>query len=91
MKIFRAIGLEDRLSQIGSHPTHRISRGGMTGDYMSRIELGEYARREYGAHYITIHCGDLHAEQINILPKLHLHFDHRPTNIEQRDLRRSTP
>ena len=64
MKIFRAIGLEDRLSQIGSHPDHWYSRDGLSGDYLSKIELGDYAKREYGAPYITIHRGDLHAEQI---------------------------
>ena len=61
MKIFRTIGLEDRLSGIGSHPDYWFSRDGNTGDYLSRIPLGDYAKKEYGAPYITIHRGDLHA------------------------------
>jgi 6-hydroxynicotinate 3-monooxygenase len=85
MKIFRAIGLEDRLSQIGSHPDHWYSRDGLSGDYLSRIELGDYAKREYGAPYITIHRGDLHAEQIAALPEERLHFDHRLTDIVERE------
>lgn len=85
MKIFRQIGLEDRLSKVGSHPDYWFSRDGMTGDYLSRIELGDYALKEYGAPYITIHRGDMHAEQIDILPQKHLHFDHRLTDIDVRE------
>ncbi|MFV0243585.1 MAG: FAD-dependent monooxygenase [Qingshengfaniella sp.] len=85
MKIFRQIGLEQRLADISSHPDHWFSRDGKTGEYLSRIKLGDYALKEYGAPYITIHRGDLHAEQIEILPKDRVHFDHRLVNLEERD------
>lgn len=85
MKIFRKLGLEDRLAAIGSHPDYWFSRDGRSGEYLSRIELGDFAKREYGAPYITIHRGDLHAEQIEILNKQRLHFDHRLTQIEERE------
>lgn len=85
MKIFREIGLEDRLAAIGSHPDHWFSRDGRSGEYLSRIELGDFALREYGAPYITIHRGDMHAEQIAALPSESLHFDHRLTDLEERD------
>ncbi|PZO66791.1 MAG: 6-hydroxynicotinate 3-monooxygenase [Paracoccus denitrificans] len=85
MKIFREIGLEDRLSSIGAHPDYWYSRDGRTGDYLSRIELGDFALREYGAPYITIHRGDMHAEQIEALPPESLHFDHRLTDLEERE------
>lgn len=85
MKVFRDLGLERRLEQISSHPDFWYSRDGRTGDYMARIPLGDYARREYGASYITIHRGDLHAEQIAALQHDHLHFDCRLTDMEDRD------
>jgi 6-hydroxynicotinate 3-monooxygenase len=85
MKIFRKIGLEERLSQIGSHPDYWFSRDGPTGEYLSRIPLGDYGRKEYGASYITIHRGDLHAEQIEILPKDRMHFDYRLLTLEERE------
>lgn len=85
MKIFREIGLEDKLSAIGAHPDHWFSRDGRSGDYLSRIELGDFALREYGAPYITIHRGDMHAEQIDALPQASLHFDHRLTDLEERE------
>lgn len=68
MRIFRQIGLEEHVSQIASHSDFWFSRDGMTGDYLSCSPLGDYGRKEYGATCITIHRGDLHAEQIDILP-----------------------
>lgn len=77
LKIFRRMGIEDALVEMGSKPTHWFSRDGATGDYMSRIPLGDFAVREYGAHYITVHRGDLHALQISALEPGTLHFDKR--------------
>ncbi|WP_204330049.1 FAD-dependent monooxygenase [Rhizobium phaseoli] len=85
MKIFRRIGIEKKLEQIGSHPDFWLSRDGMTGDYLSRIPLGDYGRKEYGASYITIHRGDMHAVQIDALPQDKVHFGHRLIGIEERE------
>lgn len=85
MKVFRRIGLEDTLCAIGAHPDHWFSRDGQTGDYRSKIRLGAYAKRAYGAAYVTIHRGDMHAAQIDALPVDRLHFDHRLTALEERE------
>jgi 6-hydroxynicotinate 3-monooxygenase len=77
MKIFRRMGMEDRINIMASHPDHWFSRDGETGEYMSRIKLGAYALKEYGASYITIHRGDLHALQIEAIAKGTLHFGKR--------------
>ncbi|WP_186392257.1 MULTISPECIES: FAD-dependent monooxygenase [unclassified Pannonibacter] len=85
MKIFRRIGIEKTLESIGSHPDFWFSRDGNTGDYLSRIPLGDYGRREYGASYITIHRGDMHAVQIDALPQDRVHFGHKLIAIEERE------
>lgn len=85
MKIFRTLGIEDRLAEIGSHPSHWFSRDGNTGAYLSEIPLGEYAVKEYGAPYITIHRGDMHAVQIDSLDASRVHFGHQLSDIEERD------
>lgn len=74
MKVMRRIGIEEQLDAMGSHPDHWFSRDGMSGDYQSRIPLGSFARREYGASYITVHRGDLHALMVGALDPEHLHF-----------------
>ena len=85
MKIFRRIGIEKKLEEIGAHPDFWFSRDGNTGDYLSRIPLGDYGRKEYGASYITIHRGDLHTVEMDVLDAKRVHFDHRLTAIEERE------
>src|SRR6478735_8535706 len=53
MKIFRRMGIEDAVAHKGSKPDFWFSRDGNTGDYMSRIKLGDFAVKEYGAAYVT--------------------------------------
>ena len=74
MHVFREMGLEEALCKMGSHPDYWLNRDGETGEYMSRIPLGEYALKEYGAPYITVHRGDMHAVQIESLDQNRLHF-----------------
>jgi 6-hydroxynicotinate 3-monooxygenase len=77
LKIFRRMGIEDALVAMGSQPSFWFSRDGATGDYLSRIPLGDFALKEYGAHYVTVHRGDLHTLQISTLETGTLHFDKR--------------
>lgn len=81
MKIFRRMGIEDAVADLGSKPDFWMSRDGITGDYLSRIPLGEFALREYGAAYVTIHRGDLHELQIATLQPGTLHFGKRLTSV----------
>ncbi|WP_279483607.1 FAD-dependent monooxygenase [Aureimonas sp. SK2] len=83
LKIFRRIGIEDALVAIASKPDFWFSRDGETGEYLSRIPLGEHALRTYGAHYLTVHRGDLHALQVSALQPGTLHFDKRLASIEE--------
>ncbi|MDB5627136.1 MAG: 6-hydroxynicotinate 3-monooxygenase [Tardiphaga sp.] len=81
MKIFRRLGIEDALVKMSSQPDFWFSRDGATGDYLSRIPLGDFAVKEYGAPYVTVHRGDLHALQMAQLAPGSVHFDKRLTSI----------
>ncbi|MBC3950287.1 FAD-dependent monooxygenase [Pseudomonas folii] len=83
MKIFRRMGIEQQLSDMGSHPDFWFSRDGASGDYMSRIPLGEFARKEYGAAYITVHRGDLHALQMSSIAPGSVHFSKCLSTLEE--------
>lgn len=85
MKIFRQMGIDEKVSLMASHPDYWFSRDGETGDYMSRIELGQYALKEYGAPYVTIHRGDLHALQIDAIAEGTMHFNKRLEVIDESD------
>jgi 6-hydroxynicotinate 3-monooxygenase len=82
MKIFRHMGIEEQVKIMSSFPTHWFSRDGKTGEYLSRIELGEHVQKEYGAPYITVHRGDLHAMEINAIRSENVHFNKRLTAID---------
>ncbi|MBX3567439.1 MAG: FAD-dependent monooxygenase [Rhizobiaceae bacterium] len=83
LKIFRRMGIEDALVAMGNRPDFWFSRDGETGDYLSRIRLGDFALKEYGAHYVTVHRGDLHALQISALAPGTLHFDKRLEGVSE--------
>ncbi|MEZ2720130.1 FAD-dependent monooxygenase [Paenalcaligenes hominis] len=85
MRVFRQMGLEEKLEQMGSHPDFWFSREGETGDYLSRIPLGDFARKEYGAAYITIHRGDMHELQINSLKEGTVHYGKRLEALQEED------
>src|SRR6185437_15276051 len=60
MKVMRRINCEGALNAMGSHPGFWHSRDGKTGEIMSQIPLGDFAVKEYGASYLTVHRGDFH-------------------------------
>ena len=78
MKIFREMGLEQDLEDMGCHPDYWISRDGNTGDVIAKAPL-----TGYDAAYLTIHRGDMHARQIEALQQDKLHFGKRLSNVEQ--------
>jgi 6-hydroxynicotinate 3-monooxygenase len=61
MKVLRHLDAEQRLSQIGIHPDKFTSRKWDTGEVLFELPLGETGEKKYGASYITVHRGDLHA------------------------------
>jgi 6-hydroxynicotinate 3-monooxygenase len=61
MKVLRHLGAEHQLSQIGIHPDKFTSRKWDTGEVLFELPLGESGEQKYGASYITVHRGDLHA------------------------------
>lgn len=81
MKVFRRLGIEKQLEAMGSKPDFWFSRDGFTGDYLSRIPLGDFAKREYGAAYVTVHRGDMHLLQMDTLAPGSVHFDKRLETI----------
>jgi 2-polyprenyl-6-methoxyphenol hydroxylase and related FAD-dependent oxidoreductases len=81
MKVFRRLGIEKQLEAMGSAPDFWFSRDGLTGDYLSRIPLGAFAKKEYGAAYVTVHRGDMHLLQMGTLKPGSVHFGKRLESI----------
>jgi 6-hydroxynicotinate 3-monooxygenase len=83
MKIFRRMGLESHLSSISCHPEFWVSRDAISGEYLARIPLGDFALRTYGAPYLTVHRGDMHALQIAALAGNRLHYGKSFDRLEE--------
>ncbi|WP_275787556.1 FAD-dependent monooxygenase [Pararhizobium gei] len=77
LKIFERIGVDRKVIDISSTPTHWFSRDGITGDYRSRIPL-----EGYGATYCTVHRGDLQAIQCDALQPGTLHFGKKLARVD---------
>ncbi len=77
MKVMRRLGIEDRLNADGSHPDHWFSRDGFTGAYDARVPLGDFALKEYGASYLTVHRGDLHRLMVSTIDQSTIQFGKR--------------
>lgn len=82
LKIFRRQGIEKQLEAMGSHPEFWFSRD-QDGEYLSRIPLGDFARKEYGAAYLTVHRGDLHALQMTALKPGSVHFNKHLVSLDE--------
>jgi 6-hydroxynicotinate 3-monooxygenase len=61
MKVLRHLDAEHQLSQIGIHPNKFTSRKWDSGEVLFELPLGKAGEQKYGASYITVHRGDLHA------------------------------
>lgn len=61
-KVFKALGLEDRLGKIASETEGKAIRLWSTGQRWKLFDLGAESRTTYGAPYWTVHRGDLHRE-----------------------------
>ena len=85
MKIMRRIGLEPAMEAMGSHPDFWHSRNWNDAAILSEIPLGEYARKTYGASYLTVHRGDFHQLMVDAVPSGAIRYDKKLTAIQERD------
>lgn len=61
VKVLRAFGLEQKLRSTAFRPRAWTNRKSDTGELIFEFELGDAAEEKYGAPYLLMHRGDLHA------------------------------
>jgi 6-hydroxynicotinate 3-monooxygenase len=61
MLVMRRLGIERALSDIGLHPDAFVSRKWDTGEVLFELPFDPASEAHYGAAYINVHRGDLHA------------------------------
>jgi salicylate hydroxylase/6-hydroxynicotinate 3-monooxygenase len=68
MKVHRGLSIEARLRDVGFAPTSSLNRDAISGKVTNDHPLGSVVEERYGAPYLTLHRGDLHAALADIVP-----------------------
>jgi 6-hydroxynicotinate 3-monooxygenase len=83
MKVLRAIGVEDRLLEVGLRPQSWLSREWNTGRVMHDYPLRDAAEAKFGACYMLIHRGDFHEILSEAVTPGTIEFGKRMTSLSQ--------
>ena len=87
MKVHRGLGIEARLRASAFAPATSLNRDGLTGAVTNDHPLGESIERRYGAPYLVMHRGDLHAALADLVPGEWVHRGRKLVRIEPRGTR----
>src|SRR4051812_7632878 len=68
MKVHRGLGIEERLRDVGFAPSSSLNRDAFSGKVTNDHPLGREVEVRYGAPYLTLHRGDLHAALAAAVP-----------------------
>jgi 6-hydroxynicotinate 3-monooxygenase len=82
--VLRALGLEGLLRRLAFQPSAWTHRVWDTGEHLSDLTFGAEAETRYGAPYLLMHRGDLHAALASAVPAEIIHYDKRLIDIETR-------
>ncbi|MGM4903426.1 FAD-dependent monooxygenase [Tardiphaga sp. 866_E4_N2_1] len=83
MIVMRRLGIERKLVDIGLTPDAFVSRQWDSGDVLFELKLGAEGELRFGAPYINVHRGDLHAVLESALEPATISFGHKLTGLEE--------
>lgn len=83
MIVMRRLGIERKLVDIGLTPDAFVSRQWDSGDVLFELKLGPEGELRFGAPYINVHRGDLHAVLESALEPATISFGHKLTGLEE--------
>ncbi len=83
IKVLRELGLEAHLCRIAFEPRSWLNREWDTGTPTNEFQLGSYVEERFGAPYLLLHRGDLHAALASIVPSEIIHLNKKVVGLEQ--------
>jgi 6-hydroxynicotinate 3-monooxygenase len=83
VKVLRALGLEKLVRQVAFAPRSWSNRVWDSGENLNDLVFGVEAEARYGAPYVLMHRGDLHAALLSTVPKELIAFTKNLVNIER--------
>jgi 2-polyprenyl-6-methoxyphenol hydroxylase-like FAD-dependent oxidoreductase len=87
LKVHRGLGIEDRLRSVAFNPASSLNRDAVTGQVTNEYPFGPATEDRYGAPYLTLHRGDLHAALAAIVPAQCIQMGKKLTGIDARGAR----
>jgi 6-hydroxynicotinate 3-monooxygenase len=83
VRVLNHIGLRERILDIAVRPVAWNSLMWDTNEYLFSLPLREVAEEKYGAAYVTMHRGDMHALLIDAVSPGTIHFGKKLIDLEQ--------
>jgi salicylate hydroxylase/6-hydroxynicotinate 3-monooxygenase len=80
MKVLRRIGIEDRVRHIAFEPYSHLNRVWDTGEVLRELPMPESL---FGAPYLCMHRGDIHAALYSAVPPEIIHLQKRLVGLEE--------
>ena len=82
VRVLRELGLEPQLRTLAFYPMYWRNRDSKTGTLTHQYSLGPEAEQRFGAPYLLLHRGDLHAAIASIVPREIIHLNQRLVGFE---------
>ena len=82
VKVLRGLGLGDRVREVAFMPQGWTNRDADTGALTNELVLGAEAEARYGAPYLLMHRGDLHALLASVVPEAIVEREKKLTAFE---------
>ncbi len=82
MSVARHLGVDRRLIDVGTVPDAFVSRAWDSGEILFELPLGDETVQRYGAPYLTVHRGDLHAALVSAVSPSSISYGRRLAAID---------
>ena len=82
VRVLDRIGIGRELLELGVRPAAWVSRMWDTGEVLASLPLRDVAEARYGAAYLTVHRGDMHALLSTALAPGTIHFGKRLVDLD---------
>jgi len=85
VKVLRRLGLEPALRAVAFQPAAALNRDSVSGEVLWERGMGADSEARYGAPYLVLHRGDLHATLLSAVPPDVIRLGHRLVGLDQAD------
>ncbi len=83
VKVLRELGLEARLRGVAFQAEHACNREWDNGQLTNEYQMGRHVEERFGAPYLLMHRGDLHAAIASTVPDSIVHLNWKLVGLEQ--------